>query len=225
VHLGGLVLFPYGLRETGLQQWFSTPWAELGLLVAQAGWKRAGAEWVSARSRNAQRVEIRLPLASESNHPASSNPQSSNLRSENLIGIIRLRFPGIQVVLLDSEKPQTLQDEAAMNSCEAAAQGLASEEAARPSPARPQSAPLPGMIGTSEAMQRVYRMVRLVAPRMTTALVAGPTGSGKELVACGLHVLSPRAAKCFVVVNCAAIPETLLESELFGYTRGASLGR
>ena len=73
-------------------------------------------------------------------------------------------------------------------------------------------------------MQRVYRMVRLVASRMTTVLIAGPTGTGKELVARALHALSPRSAKPLVVVNCAAIPETLLESELFGYTRGAFTG-
>jgi transcriptional regulator with GAF, ATPase, and Fis domain len=80
------------------------------------------------------------------------------------------------------------------------------------------------MIGTSEAMRRVYRLVRLVAQRPTTVLVAGPTGTGKELVARALHALSPRAAKPFVVINCAAIPETLLESELFGYVRGAFTG-
>ena len=84
--------------------------------------------------------------------------------------------------------------------------------------------PLPGMIGTSDAMQRVYRMVRLVAARTTTVLIAGPTGTGKELVARALHTLSPRSAKPLVVVNCAAIPEALLESELFGYTRGAFTG-
>jgi transcriptional regulator with PAS, ATPase and Fis domain len=73
-------------------------------------------------------------------------------------------------------------------------------------------------------MQSVYRMVRLVAARTTTVLVTGPTGTGKELVARGLHALSPRAGKPLVVVNCAAIPETLLESELFGYMRGAFTG-
>jgi DNA-binding NtrC family response regulator len=83
---------------------------------------------------------------------------------------------------------------------------------------------LPGMIGRSAAMQRVYRLVQLVAPRTTTVLIVGPTGSGKELVARALHVLSPRAAKPFVAVNCAAIPEALLESELFGYARGAFTG-
>jgi transcriptional regulator with PAS, ATPase and Fis domain len=73
-------------------------------------------------------------------------------------------------------------------------------------------------------MQVVYRLVRLVARRPTTVLVLGPTGTGKELVARAVHALSPRLAKPLVVVNCAAIPETLLESELFGYSRGAFTG-
>jgi transcriptional regulator with GAF, ATPase, and Fis domain len=80
------------------------------------------------------------------------------------------------------------------------------------------------MVGESAAMQKVYRLVRLVAPRTTTVLVTGPTGSGKELIARAVHELSPRKARPFVAINCAAIPEALLESELFGYSRGAFTG-
>jgi DNA-binding NtrC family response regulator len=86
------------------------------------------------------------------------------------------------------------------------------------------AAPLPGMIGNSAIMQPVYRLARLLAPRNTTVLITGPTGSGKEVVAHAIHYLSPRAAKAFTVVNCAAIPETMLEAELFGYARGAFTG-
>jgi len=80
------------------------------------------------------------------------------------------------------------------------------------------------MIGNSRIMHPVYRLVRLLAPRNTTVLITGPTGCGKELVARAIHQLSPRAARTFAVVNCAAIPETLLEAELFGYARGAFTG-
>jgi transcriptional regulator with GAF, ATPase, and Fis domain len=85
-------------------------------------------------------------------------------------------------------------------------------------------APLPGMIGNSRIMQPVYRLARLLAQRNTTVLITGPTGCGKEVVARAIHQLSPRAGRPFAVVNCAAIPETLLEAELFGYARGAFTG-
>jgi transcriptional regulator with GAF, ATPase, and Fis domain len=83
---------------------------------------------------------------------------------------------------------------------------------------------LPGLVGISEPMQRVCSMARLVAQRDTTVLITGQTGTGKDLVARALHQLSPRRFKPFVVINCAAIPEALLEAELFGYVKGAFTG-
>jgi DNA-binding NtrC family response regulator len=83
---------------------------------------------------------------------------------------------------------------------------------------------LPELIGNAVCMLEVSRRVRLVAPRMTPVLIEGPTGSGKELVAEALHRLSTRNRKPFVAINCAAIPEALLEAELFGHTRGAFTG-
>jgi len=83
---------------------------------------------------------------------------------------------------------------------------------------------LPEMIGASEAMRELARLIGLVAPRSTTVLIEGETGSGKEVVAKAIHRLSERVNKPFVVLNCAAIPESLLEAELFGHTRGAFTG-
>jgi len=83
---------------------------------------------------------------------------------------------------------------------------------------------LPELIGYAPCMLEVSRRIRLVAPRSTPVLIEGPTGSGKELVAEALHRLSLRSRKPFVAINCAAIPEALLEAELFGHTRGAFTG-
>lgn len=153
-----------------------------------------------------------------------------DLDAEELIQIIRARFPGTEVVLLDSNGtqmtnglPRNLSSLGSWLKSPASGepgQGLqtSSEKSDKEVEA------LPGMIGASQPMQRLYRLARLVAPRTTTVLILGATGTGKELVARAIHQLSPRSAGPWVVVNCAAIPETLLESELFGYTRGAFTG-
>jgi DNA-binding NtrC family response regulator len=83
---------------------------------------------------------------------------------------------------------------------------------------------LPEMVGESAGMLELARLVRLVAPRPASVLIEGETGTGKELVAKAVHRLSARASKPFAVLNCAAIPEALLEAELFGHTRGAFTG-
>ncbi len=83
---------------------------------------------------------------------------------------------------------------------------------------------LPELVGNADCMLDVSRRIRLVATRSTPVLIEGPTGSGKELVAEALHRLSTRSRKPFIAINCAAIPETLLEAELFGHTRGAFTG-
>jgi len=80
------------------------------------------------------------------------------------------------------------------------------------------------MLGSSEPMQRVYKFVEKTSSTDLTVLITGETGTGKELAARALHENSPRAARPFVVINCAAFPDTLLESELFGHERGAFSG-
>ncbi|MDE2296128.1 MAG: PEP-CTERM-box response regulator transcription factor [Gammaproteobacteria bacterium] len=83
---------------------------------------------------------------------------------------------------------------------------------------------LDGVIGASEPMMKVCRLVRKLAPTQATVLLLGESGTGKERLAQALHALSGRASQPMVAINCAAIPETLLESELFGYERGAFTG-
>ena len=84
--------------------------------------------------------------------------------------------------------------------------------------------PLDGIVAASAGMLQVCRMIEKVAPTNVTTLLLGESGTGKELLARALHRLSPRAEKRFVAINCAAIPENLLESELFGYEKGAFTG-
>ena len=83
---------------------------------------------------------------------------------------------------------------------------------------------LPGFVGMSASVRRLCSTVRLVAQRDTTVLITGESGTGKDVVAQALHQLGTRRLRPFVVVNCAAIPEALLEAELFGFVKGAFTG-
>ncbi|MBY0460859.1 MAG: sigma-54 factor interaction domain-containing protein, partial [Gemmataceae bacterium] len=86
------------------------------------------------------------------------------------------------------------------------------------------SPPLPEIVGTAPAMQDVYRLVRLAAPRSANVLLIGETGTGKEVIAKAVHKLSRRADGPFIRVNCGALHENLLESELFGHIKGSFTG-
>jgi DNA-binding NtrC family response regulator len=171
-----------------------------------------------------------------------------DLDAEELSQTVRRRFPGIEVVLLDPQsdaEPTAAGERGDLlpqmwpavdpSTSHAGADGLVraaerssakdgAEDEVLPAAHPILEAPLPGMIGNSRIMQPVYHLARLLAPRNTTVLITGPTGCGKEIVARAIHHLSPRAPRAFAVVNCAAIPETLLEAELFGYARGAFTG-
>ena len=83
---------------------------------------------------------------------------------------------------------------------------------------------LGSLVGPSKKMQEIFRLIELVAPSTASVLITGASGTGKELVARTVHNLSPRKSKPFVAINCAAIPETLIESEIFGHEKGAFTG-
>jgi transcriptional regulator with GAF, ATPase, and Fis domain len=153
---------------------------------------------------------------------------------------IRKQFPRVDVELLDTQfvslkaqDTEVREDPSAGSSeietegtpmGETRVQGMAVGRPRGSSPTGSLPGPLPGVIGSSHAMQQVYELVRMVAHRDTAVLVTGETGTGKELVAGAIHQLSRRSRQPFVVVNCAAIPESLLEAELFGHARGAFTG-
>jgi len=149
-----------------------------------------------------------------------------DLNADELVATVRAQFPGVEVLELDARTGKLIDEPRwpipglmrAARTPEMVAPLIEFTRSERLSES------LPGMVGESAAMHKVYRLVRLVAPRTTTVLVTGPTGSGKELIARAVHELSPRKMRPFVAINCAAIPEALLESELFGYSRGAFTG-
>jgi len=147
-----------------------------------------------------------------------------DLDAEELLEIIHKRFPGIDVLLLDDAGhpalPAQWRSASALRLFETIVRWRA-PSATLGKAGKPPTAvePLPAMVGQAGCMAVVYRMARLVAPRTTPVLITGASGTGKEVVAGAIHQLSSRADKPFVVINCAAIPEALLESELFGYIR------
>jgi DNA-binding NtrC family response regulator len=158
-----------------------------------------------------------------------------DLNCEELIGVIERQFPCTDVVLLDGEGgqievPEDLRAEAPYRCFQEFNASTARLGPVQPVPSAVCPAavsafmPLPGMVGSSQAMQQLAALVRVVARHCTSVLITGETGAGKELVAEAVHKLSPRADKPFVTVNCAAIPEALIEAELFGHTRGAFTG-
>lgn len=163
--------------------------------------------------------------------------QLPDLNAEELLELTNRRYPAIQVLLVDSRTEDAKYTEVGASPAELGTGGVvhgfsspqatnsASEDVTRGVVEKDtKEQALPGMIGNAESMRQVYRMVRLVAQRNTTVLITGPSGSGKELVARAVHDLSDRASSAFAVLNCAAIPEALVEAELFGYARGAFTG-
>jgi DNA-binding NtrC family response regulator len=148
-----------------------------------------------------------------------------DLISEEVADLVRHRFPGVGVQFIDSSNAEAVTQASGL----LGPVGVPAAVTHPPMPPAFDVAPtepnqLPNMVGDGRAMRQVYHLARLVAQRSTTVLLTGETGTGKELVARAIHEISPRSKNPFVVVNCAAIPESLLEAELFGHMRGAFTG-
>jgi DNA-binding NtrC family response regulator len=149
-----------------------------------------------------------------------------DLDVDEVIKTIRMRHPHLLVRVLDSNSGVTDPGDLLETASDAVHGAVEPLEKCRPAKVGPHPfiEPLPGMMGGGPGLEEIYRLARLVGPRQTTVLITGETGTGKELVARGIHQISLRAKSPFVVVNCAAIPEQLLEAELFGHARGAFTG-
>src|SRR6185312_14087237 len=160
-----------------------------------------------------------------------------DLDAEELVVMLAAQYPQLPVEMLDSELsplawPAPADGGSTARDFRALMQALRLPRAAAlPAPGAAGAAGagtavelLPGMVGRSAHLGDISGLVRLVAPRRTPVLILGETGTGKEMIAHAVHEASTRADRPFVVVNCAAIPESLLESELFGYVRGAFTG-
>ncbi|HEV2134608.1 MAG TPA: sigma 54-interacting transcriptional regulator [Terracidiphilus sp.] len=166
------------------------------------------------------------------------DPLLPDLESGEFSAIVREQFPAVQVLtvnthtgilVLGSSSPTSLatqlSEELRLGATDGHPRGpLSPVQLEQWRSGREGKRGIRGMVGDSEAMQRVYGMVHLVAPRDTTVLITGESGTGKDMVAQAIHLLSARQKQPLVVINCAAIPEPLLEAELFGYVKGSFTG-
>lgn len=169
-------------------------------------------------------------------HVLLLDPLLSDLEPNDFGSRIRGQFPNVQIVtvnshtgqpLLRSSSPsplavqviEILERSGSIQTNTTAAVDVRDENCVGEAPSG-----LPGMVGASAAMQQVYRVTRLISRLDTTVVVTGESGTGKDLIAQAIHQLSTRRSHPFAVINCAAIPEPLLEAELFGYVKGAFTG-
>ena len=164
------------------------------------------------------------------------DPLLPDLESVEFSAIVREQFPSVQILSVNSHTGQLILGtssptplsaqltEMLYSGGNAQSNSVSPVQLHRMRTGSDEHIGLRGMIGDSEPMQRVYELTRMVARRDTTVLVTGESGTGKDLVAQAIHVISPRQKQPLVVINCAAIPEPLLEAELFGYVKGSFTG-
>jgi len=150
--------------------------------------------------------------------------------------IVRDRFPNTQILMVNSQTGQLLIGTASPTPISGKVADAVNGNGGLRSKSLPsisieqsddeheKAVRLRSMVGKSGPMLRTYALTRMVAVRDTTVLVTGESGTGKDLIAQEIHLISARRNQPFVVVNCSAIPETLLEAELFGYTKGSFTG-
>jgi Response regulator containing CheY-like receiver, AAA-type ATPase, and DNA-binding domains len=164
------------------------------------------------------------------------DPMLPDLNPSEFSRIVSDRFPNTQILMLNSHTGQLLVGAGSPTPVSAKIVDAVNRgNTMAPAPGVPAAiksdaisgepkVKLRSMVGDSDVMQRVYKLTRMVAARDTTVLVTGESGTGKDLIAQEIHLVSSRRNHPFVVVNCSAIPETLLEAELFGYTKGSFTG-
>jgi transcriptional regulator with GAF, ATPase, and Fis domain len=164
------------------------------------------------------------------------DPLLPDLESSEFGAMVAERFPSVQVLTVNAHTGQLVLGSASPTALSAQlADTLTpheppSESIGIPAPIQRMRAGndkglgLRGVVGDSDAMRRVYELTHMVARRDTTVLVTGDSGTGKDLIAQAVHLLSSRQKQPLVVINCAAIPEALLEAELFGYAKGSFTG-
>ncbi len=178
-------------------------------------------------------AEALLQLGESRTEVLLLDPMLPDIVANEFSALVLQRFPSIEILSLNAQTGHLLLANASPTPLASQLTDLmykgaiadTAPPAYLPSPdSRERRTGLRDMVGSSPAMQRVYRLTEMVARSETTVLITGESGTGKDLVAQAIHMVSPRAKHPFAVVNCAAIPEALLEAELFGYAKGAFTG-
>lgn len=164
------------------------------------------------------------------------DPLLPDLEATEFSALVHEEFPNVQILSINSHtgqlvlgtsSPTTLSSqlmEMLYGDGSAPFNSISTEQLHRMRACTDDRVGIRGMIGRSEPMRRVYELTQMVARRDTTVLVTGESGTGKDLIAQAIHLISPRQKQPYVVINCAAIPEALLEAELFGHVKGAFTG-